>query len=120
MGRERRPLRDLKLLIKQSRKCHSTKMAHDETQDLDEDKKNISQKQLIKFRKKMNHWQKNELLALIDMQENAVDAVKLEWLMKDRKMKIREDGEISCHFLSKLFSEIFRAFNNSYFSFRRD
>ena len=44
----------------------------------------------------MNLWQRNELLALIDMQENAVDAVKLEWLMKDRKMKIREEGNYPC------------------------
>ena len=65
----------------------------EKTLDLDEEKKNISQKQLIRYRKKMNSWQTNELHSLIDMQENAVDAVKLEWLMKDRKMKIKEEGE---------------------------
>ena len=53
---------------------------------------NVSRRNLRLFRKKMDHWQKAELDNLISTQGSAVDAVKLEWLMKDRKMKIREEG----------------------------
>lgn len=64
------------------RKRKGNKMETPTSQLLHEDHFNVSQEFLRRHREQMDLWLGSEWNRLIRRQESAVDAVKLEWLMK--------------------------------------
>ena len=54
---------------------------------------NVSVKHLKRHASRMREWYSTELRLLIDSQDCAVDAVKLEWIMKEGFQKYKGKDE---------------------------